>query len=429
MKETANLSKPELLAPAGDFISLRSALQAGCDAVYFGVQGLNMRAGAENFTLPHIKTVVGRCRDYSSKAYLALNTIVYEHELGSVKKILSTAKNAGVDAVICWDFAVIQEALKAGIPVHVSTQMSIANSAGIRFFVERLGIRRFVLARECSLDDIKKLNRRFRAPDGRSDKTAVELEIFAHGAMCVSVSGRCFLSQFQYGKSANRGQCLQPCRREYEITAQDDDASFIMGSDYLLSPRDICTLPFIEKLIEAGAASFKIEGRNRSPEYVYTVTSAYRRAIDFYYDNRHGKGFSEAFSMLKKNLTDELKQVYNRGFSSGFYLGKPLSQWAEAPGSAATARKVYAGAVTNYYKRIGVAEIRLESRGIKKGDELLFQGSSTGNYAQAAQSLEIDHQKVAHADKGRSVAVKVSSPVRTGDRVYVIEQVLPAADQ
>ncbi|MEA3515151.1 MAG: peptidase U32 family protein [Nanoarchaeota archaeon] len=413
MKKT----KPEIMAPAGDWISLRAAIDAGCDSVYFGIKGINMRAGAKNFAIPELKKITQTCHKNDVKAYLALNTVVYEKEIKNIAKILAKAKAAGIDAVICWDMAVIREANKQKIPVFISTQMSVSNSQSIIFFYETLGIKRFVLARECSIEDIKRIRKELKKALGVKAKE-IGIEVFVHGAMCVSISGRCFLSQFQFGKSANRGECIQPCRREYKITDIEEKHSFVIGNNYLLSPKDLCVLPFIEKLIEAGVDSLKIEGRNRSPEYVRTVTSAYRKAIDFYFENKSKNGFEKEFDVLKKKLVDEVKRVYHRGFSSGFFMGKPINEWTDSYGSKATTRKEYVGVVKNYYKKHGVAEIKVESNEFNKGDEIMFQGPTTGVFSQKADSIEINHKQVNQAVKGEYVAVKTKKLVRVNDKIY-----------
>jgi len=420
MKTTNKIKKPELMAPAGDWISLRAALDAGCDAVYFGIKGMNMRAGAENFAPSSIARIVRLCHAAGARAYLALNTIVYEHEIKKIRRIISRAKQAGVDAIICWDFAVLEEARRQEVPVSVSTQMSVSNAQAILFLYRSFGARRFVLARECSLDGMRNIQRGLRKALGKK-AAEIEIEVFAHGALCVSISGRCFLSQFLHGKSANRGECLQPCRREYIVTEPVHGHSLALGNKYILSPRDLCTLPFIEKLIAAGAASLKIEGRNRSPEYVGTVTAAYRQAIDFYCDKKGTPGFSAAFAELKKQLMARLSRVYHRGSSSGFFLGKPLDQWHDAEGSTATVRKQYVGIVTNYFKKQGVTEIKVESNEFVCGDEIMFQGVTTGVFSQIAKSIEAQHMKIQEACKGMVVAVKTDRLTRPNDRVYVIK--------
>lgn len=408
--------KPELMAPAGNWVSLQAALQAGCDAVYFGLQDLSMRANARNFTLDDLPEIVAQCHAAGAKAYLTLNTIVYESELDDIRRIVARCQQADVDAVVAWDFAVIQAARAHGVPVFVSTQMSVSNSESIRFFHETLGIRRFVLARECSLDDIRAI--RANVPE------TIEIEAFVHGAMCISISGRCFLSQFACGASANRGECWQPCRREFLVTdAKDDRFSYRVEAHHVFSPKDICALPFIEKLIEAGIDSFKIEGRSRSPEYVSTVTSAYRLALDFYFAERETADFAMRFDALKAELIAELNTVYNRGFSNGFYLGKPLYEWAEAEGNVATTRKEYVGQVTNFFARPGVAEIKVESFEFGLGDEVLIQGPTTGAVSQIAESIQMDYRPVERAQKGYLIGLKTAHKVRERDLVFVMREV------
>jgi U32 family peptidase len=414
--------KPEIMSPAGDWISLRAALHAGCDALYFGVQGFNMRARADNFTAASMSRIARLCHGAGTRAYLALNTIAYETELGKIRSLLARARSAQIDAVICWDFAVIEAARNLGLPVFASTQMSVSNSAGMLALYRHFGIRRFVLARECSLDDMRAIRRNLAKELG-SRALDIEIEVFAHGAMCVSVSGRCFLSQFEHGKSANRGECLQTCRREFIVHDALRGHELILGNKYILSPKDLCVLPFIEKLIEAGAASFKIEGRSRSPEYVATVTTAYRRAVDFYAENRLGPDFKSRFDALKNELMGDLARVYNRGFSSGFYHGRPIEQWHDVEGSIATTRKEYAGVVTNFYKQHGAAEIRVESNEFAPGDEIMFQGATTGVFSQKVESIEINRKRVDRAIKGTFVAVKTGRRIRRGDKVYVIKTV------
>ena len=420
MKSTALMKKPEIMSPAGDWTSLRAALDAGCDAAYFGVRGYNMRSGAENFPASALGRIADLCHSRGARACLALNTIVYEPELEKVRALMFRAKAAGIDAVICWDFAVIAEAAAAGIPVHASTQMSVANSAALLLLHRRFGIRRFVLARECTLGHLRSIRRGLERELGPLARE-IELEVFAHGAMCVSVSGRCFLSQFEHGCSANRGRCLQTCRREFFVRDRLRGHELEVHNRYILSPRDLCTLPFIEKLLEAGAASLKIEGRGRSPEYVAAATSAYRRAVDFYVEHRGARGFRGRFSALKQELLGGLARVYNRGFSSGFYMGRPTGQWHDVEGSIATARKEYAGLVVNFYKKHGVAEVRVDSAEFAPGDEIMFQGATTGVLSQRVGSMEIDRRPAVLARKGTSVAVKTDRLVRRGDKVFVIK--------
>ncbi|MFH1456961.1 MAG: peptidase U32 family protein [Patescibacteria group bacterium] len=409
--------KPELLAPIQDFISLQAAIQGGCDAVYFGVRGFNMRAGAKNFTVADLKKIAGICHKNKIRAYLAVNTIIYQDELKNIESILKKARAAGVDAIICWDMAVLQTAKKLGHKIHLSTQASISNSAAAEFY-KAAGVERIILARECLLGDIKKINMALN-PMGK--KIAIGLEIFIHGAMCVSVSGRCFLSGFNYGKSANRGECLQSCRRRYLIKEIEEGKEFEIGEDYVLSPKDLCALPFIEKLFQSGAVSFKIEGRNRSPEYVRTVTGVYRRAIDEYFENNKKKDFKKRFEALKTELLRELKTVYNRDFSDGFYLGKPVNQWTHSYGSRATEKKIHLGKVVHFYNKISVAEIAIQAgKNLKAGDEIYIQGPATGVFRQKVNSMESEHRQIKKAGQGDIVAIKTNKLVRANDLAYKI---------
>ncbi|MEO0017029.1 MAG: hypothetical protein RLZZ522_312 [Verrucomicrobiota bacterium] len=411
-------AKPELMAPAGNWTSLHAALHAGADAVYFGLRGFNMRANSNNFRAADLPRIAQTCHHAGARAYLALNTIIYEPELARVRRHLAAATAAGIDAVICWDMAVIQAARELALPVFLSTQMSVSNSDSLAAFHETFGINRFVLARECTLAQIRTMRRNLRARLG-SAADAIAIEVFAHGAMCVSISGRCFMSESTVGKSANRGQCTQPCRRAYQITATDaTEPAFRMGRDYLLSPQDLCTLPFLEQLLDAGVNSLKIEGRGRAPEYVSTVTSVYRRAVDYHFANRRRPDFHQNFHSLKDDLLQELDAVYHRGQSSGFYLGRPLDQWTGAPNNQAAASKVHVGEVVKFYRKAAAAEIRVCDHGFAPGDELLIQGPTTGVVRVPVTSIQIDCQAVPDARRGQSVAISLESPVRSGDTVY-----------
>ncbi len=391
----------ELLSPAGDFASLRAAVSNGADAVYFGLKQLNMRAAAKNFSLSDMKEVVDYCHKNKVKAYLALNTIVYDNEIKKAQDILKKAKQAKVDAVIAWDIAILQLCKKLNLKIHLSTQANVTNSETIKFY-KKLGVKRINLARELNLEQIKKLK-----------KQNMEIECFVHGALCVSISGRCFLSQSLYGKSANRGECLQPCRREYEIKDKETGFKLKLGNNYVLSPKDLCALPFLDKLIKAKIDALKIEGRNRSPEYVAIVTKVYRKAIDSYYKKRYNKN-------LIKKLLRELKTVYNRGFSSNFYLGIPDKKtFTDEYGSKATKKKVYLGYVKNFYKKIYVVEIKIEANSVKVGDELLIIGNKTGVKQEKIKSMEINHKPVKQAKKGQRVAIKFKNLVRKNDKVYL----------
>ncbi len=398
--------KPELMAPAGDWTMLRAAVSNGADAVYFGLDKLNMRAKAANFSVEQLPEIISFCNEHKIKSYLTLNTIVFEEELSELEEIIISAKSNGVDRIICSDLAVADLCYKHEFPFCISTQSSISNSLAADVY-KRMGAVRIVLARECSLDEIKKI----RA------KTDLEIEAFVHGAMCIAVSGRCFMSHHLFGKSANRGECIQPCRREYEVYDTAIDKSLIVGEDYIMSPQDLCTIEFIDQLIEAGIDSFKIEGRKRAPEYVAKAVSVYRQAIDLYFDGNLTKE-------KKKELLTELEKVYNRGFSSGFYFDIPSSNaYAGVEGSKATKRKSYVGKVLNYYKEIEVAHILMESGQIKVNDEILIMGETTGVLDINLEKFSVNDKENSIAYRGDEITLKVSSLVRRNDKVYLIENV------
>jgi putative protease len=395
---------PELMAPAGDWTMLHAAIKAGTDAVYFGINKLNMRAKAKNFNITELTKIARLCKRNNVKTYLTLNTIVFEDELAEAESIIVQAKQSGIDRIICWDLALSELCNKHEMPFCISTQGSISNSLSASLY-KKLGAVRIVLARECSLSEIKKI----RA------NTDLEIEAFVHGAMCIAVSGRCFMSHHLFGKSANRGECVQPCRREYEVYDTALDQSLIIGEDYVLSPKDLCTIEFIDQLIEAGIDSFKIEGRKRSPEYVFKTVSIYRRAIDMYFEGK----LDEA---AKKNFLTELETIYNRGFSSGFYFGIPSSaDYADVYGSKATTRKEYVGKVLNYYKKAKAAYIYIDVGTIKINDELFIIGPTTGVVNLHIESLMSEDATVGKAGKGEKVTFPCEQLVRQNDAVYVVK--------
>jgi len=406
-------SKAELMSPAGDWTMLTAVVKAGANAVYFGVEKLNMRAKAANFKIDELPELVSFCKEHNVKTYLTLNTIVYEEELNEVDEIIFAAKNSGVDRIICWDLAVAEKCKEHKIPFCISTQASVSNSLSANFY-KSIGAERIVLARECSLEEIKKIRK----------NTDLEIEAFIHGAMCVAVSGRCFMSHHLFGESANRGNCIQPCRREYSVSAVPSldkevydpviKKSMLIGDDYVLSAKDLCTIEFIDKLIEAGINSFKIEGRKRSPEYAAKVTSVYRRAIDFYYEKK-------LTDEVKKNFLKELEEVYNRGFSSGFYFGKPSSEdYADIYGSKATKRKEYIGKVLNYYKRNKIAYIKLETGNLKTDDEIMITGPTSGVVNLKLKKILLEEEEIDNAVKGDRVTFNCDELVRHNDSVYLI---------
>lgn len=395
--------KPELLAPVGDWSMLNAAIKAGANAIYFGVENLNMRAKAKNFKLSDLNEIASLCKANNLKAHLTLNTIIFENELNELDNIIRTAKESGIDMIIGWDLSVLQKCKEYEMPFCVSTQASVSNSEAAKFY-KNLGAKRIVLARECTLDKIIEIK----------NKVDIEIETFVHGAMCIAISGRCFMSHEIFGKSANRGECLQPCRREYEIIDKDEKYSLRLGDSYVLSPKDLCTIEFIDKLIEANIDAFKIEGRKRSPEYISKVVSVYRKAIDSYFENK-------LTDNLKLELTEELKKVYNRGFSKGFYFGEPGSEsYSNVYGSIATTRKVYVGKVLNYYKKNNVAHVKIESGDLSRGDSIYIIGNTTGVVELKIERMMQEEKELSKAEKGFDITFKCTERVRENDKVYKI---------
>ena len=388
------MKKPELLAPVGDFQCLAAAINAGADAVYFGLKEFNMRARAKNFTIKDLPKIQKICSVKRIKKYLTLNTIIYDKELKKLKKIIKKVRPY-VNAIICSDISVMMLCRKYNIPFHISTQCSVSNSKTAEFY-KRLGAKRIVLARELNLKQIKKISK------------IIPVEIFIHGAMCVSISGRCFTSQFLFNQSANRGECLHPCRRFYKVKDKEGN-ELKVDNHHIFSAKDLCTLPFIEKLKKANISSFKIEGRNKEPEYVNTVTRVYRKAIDK--------------RLTKKEIVDrisELKKVYNKGFSSGFILKIPTSDnFSKSEHSSATQSKKFIGKITHYYSKLGVASLKLNTGSLKIGDEIFIIGNTTGIIKCKIKSMEIRKKSVEKVKKGQDVAIKIPL-CKKGDDVYKI---------
>jgi U32 family peptidase len=391
----------ELLAPVGNREMLTAAVNAGADAIYFGVKGFNMRATANNFSLDEVKEVVSYCHENNVKAYCTVNIIVYESELEKLNETLTKLKEANIDAVICWDLAVIKKCKDLNIETHLSTQASVSNSEAAKYW-KSLGITRIVLARECSIEDAQEIK----------EKSGLEIELFIHGARCISYSGRCFMSHELFNKSANRGECLQPCRREYKVI-DEEDKEMIMDNNFIMSAKDLCALPFLNKL--QFASSSKIEGRNRGAMYVSKVISVYRKAIDAV----KGNTLNEE---LIKQLTEELKEVYNKGFSKGFFVDYPHHERAKLYGSKATKERVQLGKVSNFYNKINVAEFKLESEGIKLGDKIAFEGPTTGFEEVIVEEIHTDKGKIEQAEKGEVISIKISFKTRENDKVYLVKE-------
>jgi putative protease len=397
--------RPEILAPAGSWESLAAAVKAGAEAVYFGLDRLNQRSLKKKFTLKNLKEIREFTAERGVRAYLTLNSMVYDEDLPYVEEVLYAVKETGIDAVIAWDLAVVLKSLKLGIETHMSVMSGIANSESANFY-KSLGVKRIVPAKELNLEQLKRLKK----------NTGLEIEIFVHGAMCMAVSGRCFLSHDIFKTSANRGECYQVCRHKFEVKIRDlNDTSghkeYILGEDYILSATDLMTLDVIEYLTFADA--WKIEGRNKNPDYVYTVTRAYRTARDALIEGT----FNEK---LRKELIEMVSRVYHRDWDSGFYFG--------APGfginrSKATEQKVYVGVVEKYYPRIGAAEVKVETGELKIGDTIHIIGRKTGLVRQKVESMQIDKKPVEVVKAPNRVGLKVVERVREGDKVFVIKPV------
>ncbi|WP_289021754.1 U32 family peptidase [uncultured Salegentibacter sp.] len=406
-------TKMELMAPAGNFESLQAALDNGADSVYFGIDQLNMRARASvNFTMEDLPEITKRCSAKNVRTYLTLNTIIYDHDLSLIKSLLKQAKDAGVTAVIASDQAVIASAREQGIAVHISTQLNITNIETVKFY--SLFAETMVLSRELSLRQVKKITEQIqkeqiKGPSGE----LVKIEVFGHGALCMAVSGKCYLSLHSHNSSANRGACKQNCRKKYTVIDQETGFEIEVDNEYMMSPKDLCTLDFLDQVMGAGINILKIEGRGRAPEYVATVTRVYREALDALYEDTFT---SEKVEIWMKKLAT----VYNRGFWSGYYLGQKLGEWNNTSGSQATQKKIYVGKGVHYFPKAEVAEFKIEAYDIKKGDKLLITGPSTGAKEIDLKELFVDETSVEKAIKGDSCTIKLPFRVRLSDKLYKI---------
>ncbi len=403
----------EIMAPAGSWESLSAALGAGADSVYFGVGELNMRArSAANFGREDLPAVVRKAHDVGAKAYLTVNAVLYDDELAAMRSLMDDALASGIDAVIVSDQAALEYAARIGLEVHVSTQLNVSNTETVRFYSRWADV--MVLARELTLERIKSITERIErenicGPSGRQ----VRVEMFAHGALCMAVSGRCYLSLHESGCSANRGACRQLCRRRYELVDADDGARIVAEGSYLLSPKDLCTIGFLDRLAEAGVRVLKIEGRARSAEYVSRTVKCYDRAL-------RALEAGEYTPRLIEELTGNLSEVFNRGFWGGYYLGSPVPELSAAYGSSATRRKVYVGKVTNFFRRPSVAEVAVEASPLERGAEYVIIGATTGALEGMAEEVYVDDRPAESAPQGTVCTLRTPSEVRRGDKLYKI---------
>lgn len=402
----------ELMAPVGSYEALAAAIEAGADSVYFGVGKLNMRsASAANFTLDDLAQIVATAHAAGVKAYLTVNTIVYEDELRTVQQVIDRARREGVDAIIATDMAAILYARRIGQEVHISTQSNISNSEAVKFFSQWADT--VVLARELTLEQVETIHRAIVENDIRGPKgELVEIEMFAHGALCMSISGKCYLSLYETNCSANRGACRQLCRRKYTVRDKETGAELDIDGRYVLSPKDLCTIDFLDRFIASGVKVLKIEGRARGAEYVKRVVECYDEALRMMERGEYNPTTAAA-------LKERLATVFNRGFWEGYYAGRPVAEHSENYGSAATRRKVYVGKVVNFYKKITVAEVLVEAAPLEVGEEIFFMGATTGVAEQRLEELHgPDGETTARVEQGVLCAIRTEALIRRGDQLY-----------
>ena len=403
----------EIMAPAGCWESLSAAINAGADSVYFGIEKLNMRSrSSNNFTTEDLHKIVALCKSHNVKTYLTINTIIYGEDLPLMREIVDNAKEAGVSAIIASDVAVMQYAVSKGVKVHLSTQLNISNVEALKFYAQFAEV--VVLARELNMTQVAEIYKKIVDQNitGRGGEQ-IRIEMFCHGALCMAVSGKCYLSLHELNASANRGACMQVCRRAYRVHDVDSDIELEVDNKYIMSPKDLKTIHFMNKMMDAGVRVFKIEGRARGPEYVKTVVSCYREAIEAY--------LSGSFSQEKiENWDTRLAKVFNRGFWDGYYLGQRLGEWSAAYGSKATHKKVYIGKCTNYFQKIGVAEFLIEAQDLNLHDEILVTGETTGAYEDVVDEVRVDLLPVDHVEKGTYCSIKTKEVVRRNDKLYKI---------
>src|SRR6056297_1392090 len=401
----------EIMAPAGSYESLQAAIQGGADAVYFGIEKLNMRAHSSfNFTIDDLKQIVEKTRAAGVKTYLTINTVLYDEELEDMRKVIDAAAENGISAVIASDMSAINYARSRGVEVHISTQVNISNIESLRFyagFAETI-----VLARELNLEQVKAISRKIEEENicGPSGKP-VSIEMFIHGALCMAISGKCYLSLHEKNYSANRGKCLQTCRKAYIVAEKESGNELEIDNEYIMSPKDLSTIHFLNKILDSGVKVLKIEGRARSPEYVKTVTECYREAVDAWFDGTYNEE-------KIKQWQERLATVFNRGFWDGYYLGQKLGEWSHRYGSQATTRKIFVGDVTNYFKKINVAELLAEAHTIDVNDEIMIIGPTTGVIQTHVQEIRVDDQSVQTSPRGIKCSLPVEQTLRRSDKLY-----------
>lgn len=403
----------EIMAPVGSRESLTAAIDAGANSIYFGIEHLNMRSHSANtFSISDLREIAAICDEHNVKSYLTVNTIIYENDIVMMRRIVDAAKESGISAVIAADVAVLQYCNNIGMEVHLSTQLNISNSEALKFYAQFADV--VVLARELNLEQVAEIHKRIVDENILGPKgEPIRIEMFCHGALCMAISGKCYMSLHQLGRSANRGECMQVCRRGYIVKDRESDIELEIDNKYIMSPKDLKTIRFMDKMIEAGVRVFKIEGRARGPEYVKTVVECYREALDAYLEG--------SFTDEKKEAWDtRLSTVFNRGFWDGYYLGQKLGEWSNKYGSQATERKVYIGRGIKYFSKLGVGEFLIEAGELHVGDKLLITGPTTGAVYVDLEEARVDLTAVECVPKGVYVSFKVPCKVRPADKLYKI---------
>ncbi len=408
----------EIMAPVGSYESLMAAIQGGANSVYFGIGNLNMRSkSSKNFTLDDLIKISDICKEKKVRTYITLNTVIYDHEIQAMREIVDAAKQNKITAIIASDQSVIQYAYSVGMEIHMSTQTNITNIEAVKYYSQFADV--MVTARELEIKQVKSITTAIQennicGPSGE----LVQIEVFAHGALCMAVSGKCYLSLDNLNSSANRGACLQQCRRKYTVTDKETGEQLEIDNEYIMSPKDLNTVALLDKILDAGVRVLKLEGRGRSPEYVKTIASVYREAVDAWFEGKYTQENIDKWNV-------RLSTVYNRGFWEGYYMGRKFGEWTEDYGNQATQRKMYIGKVTNYYNKLNVAEIKIESHDLHVGDEIIILGETTGVHEAVIDEIRLDLDPVAQVEKGDVCSIKVTDLVRRGDKLY---KVVPVDD-
>jgi len=403
----------EIMSPAGSFDSLMAAIQGGAGSVYFGAGQLNMRArSSSNFSTDELRQIAFICSEHSVKSYLTLNTIIYDEELPLMREMVDLAQESGISAIIASDLSVMEYARSRGVEIHISTQCNITNIEAVRFYSRYADV--MVLARELNINQMAAITRAIKEQNITGPSGGlVQIEVFVHGALCMAVSGKCYISLDNFNSSANRGACMQPCRRAYEVKDKDNQIELEIDNKYIMSPKDLMTIPILDRLLDAGVTVLKIEGRGRSAEYVKTVTRTYHEAVEAWKNNQFNKEKVETWTL-------EVNKVYNRGFWGGYYLGEKTGEWSERYGSQASQKKVYVGKVVNFFTKLNVAEIKIESHSLNAGDNMLIIGPTTGAYEAVVAEMRVELKPVTSTQKGENCSIQVTETLRRGDKVYIV---------